>query len=84
MIICEFCLQYETDKKCGLGLSIPKNMGCRHFDPGIERFCSAPADFVNSSQIIQMASFFGLKGTELKKVKLMAAQEERIRLQPLP
>ncbi len=54
-------------------------MSCREFGPGIERFCSDPKDFVNSGQIVQMATFFGMKGTELKKVKLMAAREESAR-----
>jgi hypothetical protein len=55
-------------------------MSCREFAPGIENFCSNPNDFVSPSQIIQMATFFGLKGTELRKVKLVAAQEEKTRL----
>jgi hypothetical protein len=50
-------------------------MGCRDFEPGIEKFCDNPNDFVNPGQIIQMAKFFGLKGTEMKKVKLIAARE---------
>jgi len=79
MNICEFCLELQEDSKCGLGLSLPKNMGCRRFDPGIEKFCSEPGDFTNSGQIIQMATFFGMKGTELKKVKLMAARAEQAR-----
>jgi len=81
MIICEFCLQYRQDGKCELGLNIPKGMSCREFDPGIEKFCSDPKDYVNPGQLIQMAIFFGMKGTELKKVKLMAAREESARLQ---
>jgi hypothetical protein len=36
---------------------------------------------VNPRQIVQMATFFGMKGTELKKVKLMAAREESSRAQ---
>lgn len=85
MIICEFCLQYREDGQCGFGMSIPKGMGCRRFDPGIEKFCSEPGDFINSGQIIQMATFFGMKGMELKKVKLMATREEKekIRLKAL-
>ena len=75
MIICEFCLQYMSDGKCTFGLNIPKRMGCREFDPGIGKFCSNPGDIVSPSQIIQMATFFGIKGTELKKVKLIAARE---------
>jgi hypothetical protein len=65
-----------------LGLNIPKSMGCREFDPGIEKFCSDPNDFKNPGQIIQMATFFGIKGTELKKVKLIAAREEKLRKVP--
>jgi len=80
MIVCEFCLQYRQDGKCGLGLNIPKGMGCREFDPGIERFCSNPKDFVSPRQIIEMATHFGIKGMELKKIKLMAAREESNRL----
>ena len=80
MIVCEFCTRYEPDGKCGLGLNIPKGMGCRDFDPGMERFCADPKDFVNPRQIIEMAAFFGLKGMEMKKVKRMAALEETTRL----
>lgn len=77
MIICEFCLQFQKDGSCGYGLNIPKRMGCREFDPGIEKFCSNPNDFVSPNQITQMAGFFGMKGIELKKVKLMAARAEK-------
>jgi hypothetical protein len=80
MIVCEFCTQSKQDGKCALGLNIPKRMGCSEFDPGIERFCADPKDFVNPSQIIEMAMYFGIKGMELKKVKLMAAREESARL----
>ena len=80
MIVCEFCTQYRQDGECGLGLRIPKSMGCHEFNPGMERFCSDPKDFVNPNQIIQMATFFGMKGMELKKVKLMLAREENARL----
>jgi hypothetical protein len=54
-------------------------MSCREFGPSLERFCSDPKDFVNPRQIIQMATFFGVKGTELKKIKLMADREESTR-----
>jgi hypothetical protein len=54
-------------------------MGCREFDPGIERFCAKPSDFVSAGQIIQMATFFGLGGLELKKVKQLARKEEESR-----
>jgi hypothetical protein len=80
MIVCEFCSQYQSNAECRLGLNIPKGMGCREFGPSIEKFCSDPKDFVSPNQIVQMASFFGIKGTELKKVKLMAAREESARL----
>ena len=80
MIVCEFCRQYEPGGKCGLGLNIPKGMSCREFDPGIERFCSDPKDFVSSRQIIEMATYFGIRGMELKKIKLMTAREESNRL----
>ena len=75
MLICDFCLQYMKSGECTFGLNIPKRMGCREFDPGIGKFCSDPNDFVSPGQIIQMATFFGIKGTELKKVKLVAARE---------
>jgi hypothetical protein len=79
MIACDFCLQFRNKRECALGLNIPKGMGCREFDPGIEKFCSDPNDFVSSGQIIQMATFFGMKGTELKKVKLIAGREATAR-----
>jgi len=79
MIICEFCLLYSEDGKCWVGLNIPKRMGCREFAPGLNKFCSNPNDFVGAGQIVQMASFFGIKGMEMKKVKLMAARAEETR-----
>jgi hypothetical protein len=75
MNICEFCLKLRYDGTCGLGLRIPKQMHCREFEPGIEKFCSNPADFVSEAQIIQMATFFGIKGAELKKIKMMPLQQ---------
>jgi hypothetical protein len=80
MIVCEFCLQYTPAGECRIGLKIPKGMSCREFGPGINGFCADPRDFTSSSQVIQMAQFFGMKGPELKKVKLMAAREESARL----
>jgi hypothetical protein len=80
MIVCDFCLQCTPDRKCQLGLNIPKGMGCREFSPGIEKFCANPNDFVSPKQIIQMSTFFGFKNTELKKIKLMAAREESARV----
>ena len=80
MIVCEFCLNFQPDGQCRLGLKLPKGMGCHEFVPGIEKFCSDPKDFVSPGQIIQMATFFGMKGMELKKVKRMAASEDAARL----
>jgi hypothetical protein len=54
-------------------------MSCREFGPGIEKFCSDPKDFVSPSQIVQMATFFGFRKTELKKVRSMAEGEESAR-----
>ena len=71
MIICEFCLHYENGS-CRAGMNIPKTMRCREFAPGIEKFCANPADFVSPNQIVEMAKFFGLNNTELKKVKIIA------------
>jgi hypothetical protein len=56
-------------------------MSCREFAPSLEKFCSEPQDFVGHAQIVQMATFFGMKGSELKKVNLMASREERARAQ---
>lgn len=77
MIVCDFCTQYRQDGTCRLGRNIPKAMGCRAFEPSLKKFCSDPKDFVNSAQIVQMATYFGMKGSELKKVNLMAARAER-------
>jgi hypothetical protein len=52
-------------------------MGCHEFDPSLEKFCSDPKDFAGPAQIVQMAVYFGMKGSELKKVNLMAARKER-------
>lgn len=79
MIVCDFCKYYRQDGECNLGLNIPKAMGCREFEPSLEKFCSDPKDFVGAAQVIQMATFFGMKGSELKKVNLMAAREESAR-----
>lgn len=81
MKICEFCLHYQLDERCALGIKIPKTMSCREFGPGIEKFFANPTDYVNPNQIIQMAIYFGVKGSELKKVKLMANREETMRLE---
>ena len=80
MIICELCLHSSLSGDCRLGLRIPKAMSCQEFGPTMEKFCSNPKDFVNERQIIEMATYFGMKGTELKKVKLMASRAESARL----
>lgn len=79
MIVCDFCKNHRQDGECYLGLKIPKGMSCREFEPALEKFCSDPKDFVGPAQIVQMATFFGMKGSELKKVKFMAAREESAR-----
>ncbi len=84
MLVCEFCLQYQPDGTCGAGVKIPKSMTCREFGPTIEKFCSDPKDFVDPKQIVQMATYFGIKGPELKKIKAMAAIAETDRLAPVP
>ena len=33
MKVCEFCLQFREDGACFLGLTLPKSMTCREFDP---------------------------------------------------
>lgn len=80
MKICDFCFNFELNGTCRLGLPLPKSMTCREFGPTLEKFCSDPRDFVDPKQIVQMSTFFGIKGPELKKIKLMAAREESIRL----
>ena len=51
-------------------------MTCREFGPALDKFCSDRKDFVDPRQIMQMATYFGIKGPELKKVKKMAASEQ--------
>ncbi len=80
MTICEFCLHYRSDEVCDIGLKIPKTMSCREFGPGLHKFFANPTDYVSPNQIVQMATHFGIKGSELKKVKLMASQAEKSRL----
>jgi len=80
MIVCEFCLQYKQSGECSLGLKIPKSMTCREFGPTLEKFCANPNDFVDPKQIVQMATYFGIKGPELKKIKSMAAAAASSRL----
>ena len=78
-MVCEFCLNYTSAGECRLGLKLPKSMSCRDFSPGIEKFCADPKDFVSPSQIVQMATYFGFRKTELKKVRSMAESEESLR-----
>lgn len=59
-------------------------MTCREFGPTIEKFCSNPNDFVDPKQILQMATYFGIKGPELKKIKAMAANAENSRIPAVP
>jgi len=80
MIVCDFCLHYGQDGNCRAGHNIPKTMSCREFNPGIEKFCDDPKDFVSQSRIVQMATFFGFQRTELKKIKRMAVGEESARV----
>jgi hypothetical protein len=68
MTLCEFCVLQQADGVCSRGHTTPKNMKCVDFTPGIERFCSTPADYTGREQLKQMASFFGIKGKELKRV----------------
>jgi hypothetical protein len=84
MLICEFCIRYQTNGECRLGLNIPKRMSCREFDPSVNRFCANPADFVNVAQLVQMAEFFDIKGSELKKIKIVGRQEEEDRVRFMP
>ena len=74
MLLCEFCAQFQEDRTCRFGLDLPKRMSCRMYDPSVESFCSKPGDFVNVAQLSQMAVFFGIKGPELKKIKLVATR----------
>jgi hypothetical protein len=43
-------------------------MRCSEFTPGLERFCSTPADYKGQDQLRQMAVYFGLTGKELARV----------------
>ena len=76
MIVCDLCTHYRASGTCELELKIPKGMSCREFCPSLQNFCDNPNDFVDSNQVIGLATFFGMKGTELKKVKAMAARAE--------
>ena len=72
MIICDFCLLRSPEGACRIGLKIPKTMKCREFAPGLEKFCEKPTDFVSPNQILEMAKYFGIERTELKKVRIIA------------
>jgi hypothetical protein len=73
-------LQFEKGGQCRLGLKLPKRMSCREFVPTLDKFCSNPNDFVDPRQLVQMATYFGIKGPELKKVQAMAALAQSNRL----
>jgi hypothetical protein len=73
-------LQFEKGGECRLGLKLPKRMSCREFGPTLDKFCSNPNDFVDPRQLVQMATYFGIKGPELKKVQAMAALAQSNRL----
>jgi hypothetical protein len=83
MIVCEFCTHFEPGGTCRIGLKIPKKMSCAGFTPTLEGFCAKPSDFVDPKQIIQMATYFGIKGVELKKVMAMAAEATSNRLETI-
>ena len=78
-MICEFCSHYAEDGTCRRGCKLPTGMSCREFGPVMGKFCADPKDFVSQNQIIEMATFFGFRKMELKKIKLMAAREQRTR-----
>lgn len=79
MRICDFCDQLRANGECALGLDKPKRMSCKVFEPGVDRFCSNAADFVNAAQLVRMATYFDIKGSELKKVAVMARDAEQDR-----
>lgn len=79
MPICEFCLNFTSAGACTIGLDVRTGMTCREFRPGVEKFCSDPKDFVGPDQLVQMATYFGIGRTELKKVRLMATREGKRR-----
>jgi len=71
MTLCEFCVHQQAAGHCFKGHATPKKMKCGDFTPGIERFCSKPAEYTGRQQLKQMALFFGLAGEELKRVLAM-------------
>jgi hypothetical protein len=72
MTLCEFCVLQQADGRCSYERPTPKKMRCVDFTPGIERFCSTPADYAGQEQLKQMAMFFGIAGRELEKVLAMS------------
>jgi hypothetical protein len=77
MIVCEFCLHYSPAGTCRIDLKIPKGMSCREFSPVLQKFCADPRDFASARQIIEMATYFGLQKTELKKVIKMTDRKSQ-------
>jgi len=59
-------------------------MRCNAFEPGIEKFCDKPSDFTGQAQITQMATYFGVKGQELKKIISIASKEDASRAKHPP
>jgi hypothetical protein len=78
LAICDFCGEFRAGA-CRLGLNTPKRMACRSFEPHVAGFCADRGDFVSAAQIVGMATHFEMKGAELRKVKAMAALEEKER-----
>ena len=83
MIICDFCSHRSEEGSCGLGLKIPKTMKCHDFAPDMQNFCAKPSDFTGVEQIVEMAKFFGIEKTELKKVKVIAERRALGDLSPM-
>ena len=77
--LCDFCSEYAKDGTCRLGRPTPRALACQDFAPEMPNFFANPADFTGAAQVVQMATYFGLRGREMKKVKLMAARAEERR-----
>jgi hypothetical protein len=58
-------------------------MKCREFAPGMQKFCAKPSDFVSVDQIVEMARFFGIEKTELKKVRIIAERRASQEISPM-
>lgn len=69
----------QADGQCSNGHKTPKKMRCLDFTPGIERFCSKPADYNGQEQLKEMALYFGLAGKELKRVIAMSESQRENR-----